>query len=47
LNVAFWESVFNDFLGVFILVTVGLYVYSKMKGVSMKDLFDDLKETFK
>lgn len=43
----FWEGVFNDFLGVGILLVVGLYLYSRAKGVDMKDLFKDLKEAFK
>lgn len=43
----FFDSVVQDLLAVFILVTIGLYLYSMAKGVSMKDLFLDLKEVFK
>ena len=43
----FFDSVFQDLLAVFILVTIGLYMYSQAKGVSMKNLLLDLKEVFK
>jgi len=39
---SFWELVFNDFLAIFILLTIGLFLYSKAKGISMKAILMDL-----